>query len=135
MLKNDELAKASDENQLLRAFARALRQMLIDHARHRSARKRGGDCQREELDDLVDYVSGVSQSDVLVLNEALEALAGEHQRAAAVLEMRFFGGCEMPEIAEAISSISDRVSLRTVERDTRLGLAWLRDYLSPESDP
>jgi RNA polymerase sigma-70 factor (ECF subfamily) len=130
--QNDEFAKAADGNQLFRAFARAMRQVLIDHARRRNADKRGGDRQREELDDLTDHVGGMSQIEVLSLHEALNALAGEHPRAAAVLEMRFFGGCDMTEIAEALSSESDSVSLRTVERDSRLGLAWLRDYLSPE---
>src|SRR5262245_8889584 len=132
--QNDEFAKAADGNQLLRAFARAMRQVLTDHARRRNADKRGGDRGREELDDLADEVHGSSHLDVLSLHEALDALAGEHPRAAAVLEMRFFGGYSMEEIAEVLSSEfePESVSLRTVERDSRLGLAWLRDYLSPE---
>jgi RNA polymerase sigma factor (TIGR02999 family) len=133
--QNDEFAKAADGHQLFRAFARAMRQVLIDHARRRNSDKRGGDRQREELDDLADHGRGMSQIEVLCLHEALTALAGDHPRAAAVLEMRFFGGCDMAEIAEALSSESDSVSLRKVERDSRLGLAWLRDYLSPEGAP
>jgi RNA polymerase sigma factor (TIGR02999 family) len=125
--QNDEFAKAADGNQLFRAFARAMRQVLIDHARHRNTDKRGGDRQREELDDLVDHVGRMSQLEVLSLHEALTALAGEHPREAEVLQMRFFGGCEMAEIAQALS-----VSLSTVERDSRFGLAWLRDFLCPE---
>ena len=126
-LRQNEFARAADGNQLFRAFARAMRQVLIDHARRRNADKRGGDRQREELDDLADHVRGASQIEVLSLHEALDALAAEYPRKAEVLQMRLFGGCEMAEIAEALS-----VSLSTVERDSRLGVAWLHDYLSPE---
>src|SRR5262245_61729169 len=119
LLKSDELAKAADGNQLFRAFARAMRQVLIDHARRHKAEKRGGDRQREELDDLVDSVHLLSQIDVLALHEALEALAAEpkYARTAEVLELRFFGSHEMAEIAEIL-----RVSLRTVERDHQRGI-------------
>jgi RNA polymerase sigma factor (TIGR02999 family) len=132
LLKNDEFAKAANENQLYRAFARAMRQVLIDHARRRNADKRGGGWHREELDDLAEDVRGLSQIDVLSLHEALDALAADFPRGAAVLEMRFFGGFTMAEIAEALSAEFGRVSLSTVENDYRHGLAWLHNYLSPE---
>ncbi len=132
LCRHDEFAKAADGNQLVRAFARALRQVLIDHARRRNADKRGGDRQREELDDLADHVGRMSRIELLSLHEALDALALEHPRAAAVLEMRFFGGYDMAEIAEALRGDAASVSQRTVERDSRLGLAWLRVYLSSE---
>jgi RNA polymerase sigma factor (TIGR02999 family) len=125
--QSDELAKAADGNEVFRAFARAMRQVLIDHARRRKAEKRGGGRQREELDDLTDSVRPSGQMDVLSLDEALGALAGEHPREAEVLQMRFFGGCDLAEIAEALG-----VSLRTAERDSRFGLAWLHEFLSPE---
>lgn len=127
LVKNDEFAKAADGSQLFRAFARAMRQVLIDHARRRNAEKRGGGRQREELDDLADHVGWLSQIEVLSLHEALDALAGEHPRAAEVLQMRYFGDYEMAEIAEALG-----VSLSTVDRDSTFGLAWLEDFLSPE---
>jgi RNA polymerase sigma factor (TIGR02999 family) len=127
LLQNDELAKATNRNQLFRAFTRAMRQVLIDHARRRAADKRGGARQREELDDLADEVRRRSQIDLLSLHEALDTLARDHPREAEVLQMRFFGGCEMAEIAEALG-----VSLSSVERDSRFGQAWLRDFLSSE---
>jgi RNA polymerase sigma factor (TIGR02999 family) len=127
LLKNDEFAKAANGNQVFRAFARAMRQVLVDHARRRNADKRGGGRQREELDDLAEDVRGLSRIDVLSLDEALDALAAEHPRAAAVLEMRYFGGFDMAEIAEALG-----ISLSTVEKDDRFGRAWVRDFLSPE---
>jgi RNA polymerase sigma factor (TIGR02999 family) len=125
--RSDEFARAGDGNQLFRAFARAMRQVLIDHARRRNADKRGGGRQREELDDLVDEVRQSSQVDARSLDEALAALAGDDPRAAQVLEMRFFGGFALAEIAESLG-----VSLSTVEKDSRFGLAWLRVFLSPE---
>jgi RNA polymerase sigma factor (TIGR02999 family) len=126
--RSDEFAKAATGNQLFRAFARAMRQALIDRARRRQAAKRGGDWRREPLDDLLDDVSRRSRTDVLCLNEALQAFGQEYPRQAAVLEMRFFGGCEMAESAQALG-----ISLRTAERDCRFGLAWLRASLTDES--
>jgi RNA polymerase sigma factor (TIGR02999 family) len=104
-----------------------MRQVLIDHARQRNAVKRGGDRRREELDELVDAVQHASRTDALSLHEALEALAGKYERAARVVEMRFFGDFAMAEIAEALG-----VSLSTVEKNDRLGRAWLHKFLSPE---
>jgi RNA polymerase sigma factor (TIGR02999 family) len=125
--KSGEFAKASDRHELFRAFARAMRQVLIDHARRRNSAKRGGGCPREELDDLVDEVSQAARIDALSLHEALEALAAYDPRAAQVVEMRFFGGFSMPEIAEALG-----VSLSTVEADSFFARGWLRDFLSSE---
>jgi RNA polymerase sigma factor (TIGR02999 family) len=132
LLNYDELAKAADKNQLFRAFARAMRQVLIDHARRRKAGKRGGGRQREVLDDLVEAVhlcgrnDGLPLDDLNALHEALAALAADHQREAQVVEMRYFGGYQNPEIAEALD-----VSLSTVEKDSRFATAWLREFLSP----
>jgi RNA polymerase sigma factor (TIGR02999 family) len=130
LLKNDELARAADRNQLLRAFARALRQVLIDHARRRNADKRPGGRPREELDDLVDDVRQRSQVEVICLHEALDNLSAEYPDEAEVLQMRFFGGYTMEEIAAALS-----VSLSTVERAARFGLSCLRVSLAPEGAP
>jgi RNA polymerase sigma factor (TIGR02999 family) len=125
LLNSQEFDRAANRNQLFRAFARAMQQVLIDHARRRNADKRGGDRQREELDDLVDSVHQRSQLDVLSLDESLGALAASHPREAEVVQMRFFGGYKLAEIAEALD-----VSLSTVEGDCRFGLAWLRRFLS-----
>ena len=126
--KSDEFAKAANGNQLFRAFARAMRQELVDRARRRTANKRGGDRQREPLDELLDDVRRRSHADVLTLHDALRTFSQQYPRQAAVLEMRFFGGYESAESAQALG-----VSLSTVERDSRFGLAWLRSFLSSES--
>jgi RNA polymerase sigma factor (TIGR02999 family) len=130
LLKDDEIARAANRNQLFRAFARAVRQLLIDHARRRNAQKRGGGRPREELDDLADDVRRRSHFEALALHEALEALAAEHPREAEVVELRYFGGFEMAEIAEVRG-----VSLSSVERACRFARAWLHDFLSAEGVP
>jgi RNA polymerase sigma factor (TIGR02999 family) len=127
LLKDDEIARAANRHQLFRAFARGVRQLLIDYARKRDAARRGGGRPREDLDDLVDEVQQRSHAEVLALHEALEALATEHPREAEVVEMRFFGGFEMAEITEALG-----VSLSSVERGCRFARAWLHDFLTAE---
>jgi RNA polymerase sigma factor (sigma-70 family) len=128
---HDEFDKAANEYQLVRAFVRAVRQALIDHARAVPP----GAGQGGELDDLVEDVRRrgqdevLPQIEVLSLNEALKALAAEYPRVAEVLELRFFGSRQMAEIATPLG-----ISPRTVERDVEFGLAWLRDFLSPEND-
>lgn len=129
LFKNDEWGKAANAHQLFRAFARSMHQVLIDRARRRKAGKRGGDARREPLDDLLDSLAEVSPHDALSLDEALRALAEEYPREADVLELRFFSGCEMSEIAAALG-----VSLRTIERGNQFGLAWLRDFLSKSDE-
>jgi RNA polymerase sigma-70 factor (ECF subfamily) len=128
LLKDDEIARAVNRHQLFRAFARAVRQLLIDHARKRDAAKRGGGLQREELDDVLDEVAARSQVETLALHEALDALAARHPRRAEVVEMRFFGGFELQEIADALG-----VSLSTVTRDLEAAWRWLHAYLAPET--
>jgi RNA polymerase sigma factor (TIGR02999 family) len=128
LLKNDELAKAKNTNELFRAFSRAMRQLLIDHARKKKAEVHGGDRRREPLDDLlvVDFRNG-RRVNVLDLDEAISVLAEQHPREANAMELRYYGGYEMAEIAELLN-----VSLRTAERDCRFARAWLLDFLSPE---
>jgi RNA polymerase sigma factor (TIGR02999 family) len=129
--QNDEFAKAANRHQVFRAFARAMCQLLIDHARRRNADKRGGGRQREELDDLEDAILQQSQLEAQSLDElreALEGLAQNYPREAQVLEMHTFSSLTLAEIAEALS-----VSPSTVARHARFARAWLRDFLSPKS--
>jgi RNA polymerase sigma factor (TIGR02999 family) len=99
--------------------SRAMREILIEHARARSARKRGGGAVRLTLDDLVASVSSPSV-DVLALDEALQRLARLDERHARVVELRFFGGMSVEETAAALD-----LSPATVKRDWTLARAWL----------
>ena len=110
--------------------ARAIRQILVDHARERNALKRGGDRQRLSLSDS-DAVVGGDDLDAERLDEALERFAKLDERPARVVELRFFGG---PSVAEAAHVLG--VSERTVKGDWQIARAWLRRELSgPGSEP
>jgi RNA polymerase sigma factor (TIGR02999 family) len=99
--------------------SRAMREILIEHARARSARKRGGGAVRLTLDDVVASVSSPSV-DVLALDEALQRLARLDERHARVVELRYFGGMSVEETAAALD-----LSPATVKRDWTLARAWL----------
>jgi len=99
--------------------AQAMRRILVDHARSRQRDKRGGGRARVVLDEAV-ALSPQKDEDVLALDEALEKLATLDPRQAKVVELRFFGGMSVEEVAEALG-----VSKRTVEGDWTFARAWL----------
>jgi RNA polymerase sigma factor (TIGR02999 family) len=109
--------------------AEMIRRVLVDHARARRARKRGGDAVRISLSDakLTQSQKGV---DLLALDQLLEELAAQDPRQARVVELRYFGGLTFEEIAEALDTSSS-----AAKRDwatARLWLQWrLRRYESP----
>jgi RNA polymerase sigma factor (TIGR02999 family) len=108
-----------------RIAARAMRQLLIEAARHRNAHKRGDGAVRVTFDEVL-AAAPSSEADLLTLNSSLEELARLAPRQAAIVESRFFGGLEMREIAEALE-----VSEATVMRDWRAARAWLSVRLQP----
>ena len=118
--------KAADRSFLVASAARAMREVLIDHARRRAAGRRGGGRRRVPLDAVVDYFheQGV---DLVAVHEALDRLAELDGRQAQVVTLRYFGGLTVPEVAEALG-----VSVGTVERDWRIARAWLSNQLRGE---
>lgn len=106
------------------AFAsRAMRTILVDHARRAGALRRGGDRTRMALDDAaVEALDGAE--DVLGVDEALTRLASVNPRMAQVVEYRFFGGFSVPEVAELLGT-----SVRTVEREWTRAKAYLLESL------
>jgi RNA polymerase sigma-70 factor, ECF subfamily len=103
--------------------ARAMRHVLVDHARRRNSIKRGGDFDRVPLDAVV--VAYEEQSvDLEKLEAALKQVEERDPAAARIVECRFFGGMTMEEIARATG-----VSVRTVEREWAHVRAWLRREL------
>lgn len=112
-------ASAESRAYFFGAAARAMRQVLVDHARHIMRRKRGGGQQRVELEDHHVAVDEIA-SDLLDVDDALGALAEIEPRAARVVECRFFGGLSVEETADVL-----RLSVRTVKRDWILAKAWL----------
>ena len=115
---------ATDRAHFLAIAARAMRQVLVDHARDRNAAKRGGgQWERTTLTDGA-WMKDFDPNGVLALEEAL---AGLEPRQRQVVECRFFGGMEEQEIATALG-----VSERTVHRDWMKARAWLYRYFYPE---
>ena len=119
LLGDAVLDKAADRGFLFASAARAMREVLIDHARRRAAGRRGGGRRRVPLDAVVDYFEGQGL-DLVAVHEALDRLAERDERQAQVMTLRYFGGMTVPEVAAALG-----VSVVTVERDWRVARAWL----------
>ncbi len=101
-----------------------MRRVLVDLARERQARKRGGSARQIVLDE--GLIAGAGRrEDLVALDEALTALAAVDERKCKVVELRFFGGLTETEMAEAL-----QISPETVRRDWRLAKAWLLRFLS-----
>lgn len=114
-----------DRGHFFALAAQIMRRILIDAARVRSARKRGGAAPRTEYSSAIDLDALPSaQSDTALmlcaLDDALESLAHVDPRRAKVVELRFFGGLSVDETADVL-----QVSPQTVMRDWRLAKVWL----------
>jgi RNA polymerase sigma factor (TIGR02999 family) len=106
--------------------ARLMRRILIDFARSRNYKKRGPGFAHIQLEEAVTVTEAVG-SELLTLDEALKQLAAIDARKSEVVELRFFGGLAVEEIAAALG-----VSPETVQRDWKLAKAWLLRELSHE---
>jgi RNA polymerase sigma-70 factor (ECF subfamily) len=104
----------------LAAAAQAMRRILVDHARARQAEKRGDHWVKVSLTGMDAGTDG-SELEILALNDALEGLKQQSERVAAVVEMRYFGGLSVEEIAVSLG-----VSTRTVTGDWKFARAWLK---------
>ena len=118
-LVDQRSAHWNDRAQFFGVAAQVMRRILVDHARARGAAKRGGDAVRISLDDAGD-ASTSPETDILLLNQALERLARLDERQARVVELRYFGGLTVEEVAAVLE-----VSQITVKRDWAMARAWL----------
>ena len=112
-------ASAESRAYFFGAASRAMRQILVDHARLRTRKKRGGRQRPVELEEHHLVVEELA-ADVLDLDRALLKLGGVQPRAARVVECRFFGGLSVEETAAALD-----ISVRTVKRDWIMARMWL----------
>ncbi len=104
----------------------AMRRVLMEHARSRVAQKRGGGAQRVTLFEVPSALDERPEN-LLALDDALEQFAAIDPKNARIVELRWFGGLEVAEIAALLE-----VSTRTVERGWRAAAAWLRERLAED---
>ena len=112
-------ARWQDRVHFFAVAARAMRFILIDHARRRQAQKRGSDPVKISLDQ-VELAADTQAADLLALDEALTRLHTLDERLAQVVEYRFFGGLTIEETAEVLT-----IAPRTVKRDWQKARLWL----------
>jgi RNA polymerase sigma factor (TIGR02999 family) len=110
------------------AAAEAMRRILVDNARRKQARKRGGHWRRHDLD--LDQLHAAAESDVvLALDEALDRLTAADPQVAELVKLRYFGGLSLPQAAATLG-----VSSRTADRWWAYARAWLLHELEEAGD-
>jgi RNA polymerase sigma factor (TIGR02999 family) len=103
----------------LAVAARAMRQILVSHARNQQAQKRGGGAHKVDLDEAA-LVSPEESKQIVELHEALEQLSALDSRKAQIVELKYFGGLNYNEIADVL-----KISRITVRRDWEFAKVWL----------
>ena len=116
-----------DRTHFFAMAARLMRRILVEHARARTFRKRGGGAPHITFDENLTSPQSTPHS-LVALDDALEALAAVHERKARVVELRHFGGLSVDETADVLD-----VSAETVMRDWKFAKNWLRRELSRQS--
>ena len=109
-----------DRGHFLAVAAQAMRRILVDHARGRNSRKRGGPVEDLPLEDLMLAASGEDEVDVIALDEALSRLATVDARQERLVELRYFVGLSLEEAADVLD-----ISRATATREWTLAKAWL----------
>jgi RNA polymerase sigma factor (TIGR02999 family) len=104
--------------------AQLMRRILVDHARHHQAAKRGGSVQQRISITSAETIVKQPEVDLLALNEALDELAKMDPQQSRIVELKFFGGLSIEEVAEVLG-----IGHATVERDWKMARAWLRRQL------
>jgi len=110
--------------------ARLMRRILVDYARQHIAEKRGGIAVRVPLEDPVLNLAQTGNTDLIALDDAMQALEAVDARKCCVVEARFFAGLSAKEIATALGTTE-----ATVRRDWRIARAWLYRYIESEREP
>lgn len=126
-LRDQRRVEWQGRTHVLAVGAQAMRRVLVDHGRGRRRQKRGGAEEHVTLHDWLNAAQAqpVLVEDALALDRALTKLGAVDGRQAAIVEMRYFGGLTVPEVAEVLG-----VSVRTVEGEWTHARAWLKRELS-----
>ena len=123
-LAESDAAAWNDRSHFFALAARAMRFVLVDHARASITEKRGGGARAVSLDE--EQLPPADRSeDLLAIDEALTRLDGHDARLAQLVQLRFFAGLSYPEIAEVVG-----LSVPTVKRDWARARAWLYRFMS-----
>ena len=125
LVDKDKVQKWDSRGHFFSAAALAMRRILIDHARRKAGAKHGGQHKRQPLAMDVEFILPLPSDELLAVNEALTEFESEDPQIAKIVELRFFAGLSMPQIAEALGR-----SLRSVERDWRYARSWLHRAVS-----
>jgi RNA polymerase sigma factor (TIGR02999 family) len=126
-LINQRQVEWRNRAQFMGVAASIMRRILINHARDRAAHKRGGKAVQVSL-SLVEAAAAGPSVELIDLEQALEQLNALDPRKARVVELKFFGGLTMDEIAEVLD-----ISRATAEREWSFARAWLFDALEGET--
>lgn len=121
-LQDQNAFEAENRAHFLAVGSRLMRQILVDHARNHGAAKRGAD-RRVELDASL-VLPQVRSADVIAVDDALTDLAKLDEQQSRIVELRFFGGLAIEEIAEALG-----ISASTVKREWNVAKAWLTRHM------
>lgn len=118
-----------DRAGFLFAAARAMQQILIEHARGRGRLKRGGGRERSLL-SVVDLAAECDEQEIVALDDAVRRLEDRDPRAAAIVRLRFYAGLDIAETAATLG-----ISERTVKREWQFARAWLFTHIESLEDP
>lgn len=130
-LANHQVGPLADRVQFFAFAARLMRQILVDHARARRTEKRGGALAHITLDDapFLAGQGGLDAEALLELDDALDRLGKLDPRQRSIVELRYFGGLTLAEIAQILD-----VSLPTIERGWRVARLFLARELGSEDE-
>jgi RNA polymerase sigma factor (TIGR02999 family) len=128
-LIGDHLPEWKDRAHFFAIASRAMRNILVDHARRKGANKRGNGMSDVSLEEAL-VAARAENGDLLALDEALSKLAVFDERKCRIVEMRYFGGCTVEEVAGVLG-----VAAITVIRETRVAEAWLRRAMLGDEPP
>jgi RNA polymerase sigma factor (TIGR02999 family) len=127
-LSTRDRLSVEDRRHFFAIAAQSMRRVLIDYARARNRKKRGAGQPVESL-DTDPLLTDEAADEIIALDAALERLAHANERAARVVEQRFFAGLTLEETADVLG-----VSLKTVQRDWMVARAWLRKEIGLTAD-
>ena len=132
LVGGSEPPPADSRGHFFAAAAEAMRRILVENARRKQAVKHGGGLAREEL-DAEQLAAPAIREDLLALDEALNKLAAANPQAARLVQLRYFAGLSIPEVAQTMG-----ISPRTADRLWAYARAWLHQEMTgaaPEAAP